>query len=372
MRKSIVLWASFIFLIGSGMLISNVFSARSAVAEADLPELRDIGSHWAEAAIQTAVEKKYISGFGDGTFRPDAAVTREQFVRMLVSAKKYGLCACKEQEGFKDLEEDRWSTVFIRTAVQQGVILPPEFPTEEYEPAREITREEMAIMANRTLGVDVPLEDSLYEAVKSGLLVGYEDGSIGPERTLTRAEAVTVIERILKVDGGGKLPVDRKVMERMEVAKWGSNMETLTGIQFRKFPWVLEYPTFTLSINKVLVFNPTMPDTAYYEMFKNAVVNDRSGDTYYFALDIEVTNKVDERNYIGLRQSIDTAGYGRPVKEDWEKNKYRWMPSSTLFEKGEREQGYIIIGYPESFWELHNSKIPIKINKVEYLLNREK
>ena len=48
--------------------------------------MNDIGGHWAAAEIQQAVSTGYVQGYPDGTFRPDAGVTRAEFVTMLDGA----------------------------------------------------------------------------------------------------------------------------------------------------------------------------------------------------------------------------------------------------------------------------------------------
>jgi hypothetical protein len=66
-----------------GLLVS-VFPVNGA----DAPVLQDISKHWAKAQIELAVTKGYVSGYPDGSFRPDKQVTRAEFIKMLVAALK--------------------------------------------------------------------------------------------------------------------------------------------------------------------------------------------------------------------------------------------------------------------------------------------
>ncbi|MGO4271874.1 S-layer homology domain-containing protein, partial [Paenibacillus sp. TAF58] len=46
----------------------------------------DTSQHWAEQAIQIAIEKKYVDGYEDGSFKPDLPISRAEFIKMLSSA----------------------------------------------------------------------------------------------------------------------------------------------------------------------------------------------------------------------------------------------------------------------------------------------
>lgn len=50
------------------------------------PGLRDIARHWARSLIETAVQRGYVHGYPDGTFRPDAPVTRAEALKLVVAA----------------------------------------------------------------------------------------------------------------------------------------------------------------------------------------------------------------------------------------------------------------------------------------------
>jgi|GEM_PF-2582731 S-layer homology domain. len=60
-----------------------------SLATSNTTGFKDTKGHWAEAAIKTAVEKGYVSGYTDGTFKPDATITGEEFITMMVKALQY-------------------------------------------------------------------------------------------------------------------------------------------------------------------------------------------------------------------------------------------------------------------------------------------
>ncbi|MBS3948045.1 MAG: DUF5050 domain-containing protein [Dethiobacter sp.] len=174
----------------------------------------DIRGHWAERVIREVSTERpdVIGGFPDGTMRPSDIVTREQFIKMLTT----GIRAAEfttSRANFTDVGI-RWSRNNIHSAVHLGILKPNEEGIR-FRPAEPITREDMALYTTRLLGIGlIPTQnislsfsdkDSISErhrtsvatAVEHRLLAGYPDGTFGPKRNLTRAEAFVVISRIL-------------------------------------------------------------------------------------------------------------------------------------------------------------------------------
>lgn len=178
----------------------------------------DARGHWAERTIREVSTQRpdVIGGFPDGTVRPSEAVTREQFMKMLMTSIKAGGFT-SSRANFADVGATRWSRGDIHTAIHFDILRPDE-EGARFRPAMPITREDMALYATRLLGIglvaaqgEVPLltfidRESISErhrsavavAVQHGLLSGYPDGTFGPQRSLTRAEAFVVISRILR------------------------------------------------------------------------------------------------------------------------------------------------------------------------------
>ena len=94
------------------MLVSTLGKHPDAVAP--LP-FADATGHWAarEGYLQTAVAIKAISGFPDGTFRPDDPVTRSQIIKMAAAAA--GLVA-DGSPPYADIREQDWFTGWVAAA----------------------------------------------------------------------------------------------------------------------------------------------------------------------------------------------------------------------------------------------------------------
>ena len=181
----------------------------------------------------TTEHKAYITGYPDGTVRPSNEITREEIAailfRLLNDEKRKEIYS--EENSFSDMENDRWSSVAVSTMVRGGYIKGYEDGT--FRPSNPITRAELATIISKFVN---PETNNSYDfrdtdghwaelyigaAVNSGLLSGYEDGTFRPDNRITRAEAVTIINRMLvrAVDKDGILK-DCKQFPDNTVSSW--------------------------------------------------------------------------------------------------------------------------------------------------------
>ncbi|TEB05229.1 Endoglucanase precursor [Pelotomaculum schinkii] len=173
-----------------------------------LPSFKDTGKHWAEAAINDLAARGVANGFPDGTFLPGQAVTRAQFVKLLSSALQWP--AVEKLPAFKDSIPD-WASSAVAAAVANGVV--SGYPDGTFRPDASITRSEMAVMIDRALALQETDENLKYKdtgsipdfartavakATSAGLLQG-EGGLFRPKDGATRAETAVVVSRVLKL-----------------------------------------------------------------------------------------------------------------------------------------------------------------------------
>lgn len=171
--------------------------------------LTDIEGHWASDAIQQAIKLKFINGYTDNSFRPNASVTRGEFAAMLARALHL------EEKGDADFADidmiPAWARPYIASVVNAGIA--SGFEDNTYRPAQAITRAEVAAMIVRAK--KLPLENNaelsfkdadqipnwakpfVAAAYKAGLLQGRDGGIFAPADQATRAEAVTLILALL-------------------------------------------------------------------------------------------------------------------------------------------------------------------------------
>jgi parallel beta-helix repeat protein len=98
--------------------------------------LSDIRGHWAEGFIQALVSRGIISGFPDGTFRPEAPLTRVQYAAMI--AKTYDLPLVRIAIDFSDVPSTFWGFGAIVRASEMGFL--SGFPDKSFRPGANLTR----------------------------------------------------------------------------------------------------------------------------------------------------------------------------------------------------------------------------------------
>jgi hypothetical protein len=166
-----------------------------------------------EPAAAPALNKidhyRYLFGYEDGSIRPENDITREEVAEIfyrLLTAESRGTYR-QSAAGFWDVEAGRWSASGIGTMRQAEVVTG--YPDGAFRPAGPITRGEFAAIAARFEQASgaVPhnfsdlsghwSEQYVAFAAQKGWIFGYPDGTFRPDRPITRAEAVTLINRML-------------------------------------------------------------------------------------------------------------------------------------------------------------------------------
>ncbi|TXK82638.1 S-layer homology domain-containing protein [Paenibacillus sp. N3.4] len=161
-----------------------------------------------KTTIDTLTYKKWIDGYPDGTFKPNQPITRSEaasiFVKAIALPKQLnGL------QKFNDVSDNHWAADAIHQV--QGAGLLSGYPDGSFKPDTPITRAELAAIIVRISKLNVVdtvqgFTDTqghwaagyIQAAKVAGLMSGYEDGSFRPDQQLTRAEAVKAINTLLK------------------------------------------------------------------------------------------------------------------------------------------------------------------------------
>jgi len=168
---------------------------------------KDIAGHWAKASIERAVTLGFINGYTDGTFKPNAQVTRAEFATMLVRALDLKAEPAADLS-FKDAGSiPSWASEFVGAAVKAGMITGYEDNT--FRPNKPINRAEIAVMIVRALDWQVDqakktsfadrnhipawAEPSVAMAAEAGIIKGRGENQFAPGANATRAEAVTLL-----------------------------------------------------------------------------------------------------------------------------------------------------------------------------------
>ena len=176
-------------------------------------------------AIVKMQQAGYIRGFEDGTFRPNATLTRAEFVTII--NKMYGFKVVAEN-AFTDISADEWYYTDVLCGVQAGYIKGHDDKT--FRPNDIVTREQVCVMMNRILNVElIPYgkkitdavsdwaKDSVEKLVSNRFFVLEEGGKFRALQPITRGETCEALEKCIIDVPIELVPVDLENMVREEL-----------------------------------------------------------------------------------------------------------------------------------------------------------
>lgn len=192
----------------SGGSYSDNFNIAPDVSQTK-SEFTDMKNHWSSDYVYSLSKKGVISGFSDGSFRPDNNITRAELIKLVVVMFDLDV---DNMNCFSDVNTLEWYSPYVYTAYKNGIT---NGDNGMFYPNNNITRQDMATLIYRALnkkittnGEDTAFSDSdaisdyAKEAVKSlskaGIITGYNN-MFNPLGTATRAEAATMLCRILSI-----------------------------------------------------------------------------------------------------------------------------------------------------------------------------
>jgi fibronectin type 3 domain-containing protein len=205
------------YIVKSKNAAGESFKSNEITVETPLKTLfNDIESHpWAKNAIEALASMGVIEGDGKGNFNPYGDISRAEFIKLLVASFSFPETPLGS---FRDVTPNDWHHRWIMTAYRRGIIEPDE--NRKFYPDTPITRQDIVYYSSRAmraadLSLDQPPLYILYEfddfrdiapyaqsafaAMKyAGIINGIGDNKLGPSATATRAEAATIIYRMLQ------------------------------------------------------------------------------------------------------------------------------------------------------------------------------
>lgn len=173
---------------------------------------------------RTVAPQRFVEGYPDGSFKPSGWVTRAESAQMVF--KMEAGSASKDRSAFKDAK-DTWYNEAINFAVKKDMLLPD---NGAIRPDEDMNRGEFARMLAPILpkkegnhsfadAVKHPFEAAIEQAYLNGIVVGYPDNSFKPENRITRAEAVTMLNRLYK-----------HYLTRAELAAYKEKIKSFTDV----------------------------------------------------------------------------------------------------------------------------------------------
>ncbi|MFA6024525.1 MAG: S-layer homology domain-containing protein [Candidatus Gracilibacteria bacterium] len=192
-------------------LLIPTASAELTVSGCEHPFI-DIAGHFAEDEICFLYQNGVVEGYSERNFSPDTEVTRAEFLKISLVNLGYTVYSV-QSASFTDIAPGEWYYPFVTFARSKGFV--SGYNDGSFHPNAPITRAEALSMAIQVAGItdyevynfesrfsDVSGDDWFAAAVmvgiEYGIIEGYGDGSFRPHNNSTRGEASVLSERIWK------------------------------------------------------------------------------------------------------------------------------------------------------------------------------
>ncbi|NRF93634.1 S-layer homology domain-containing protein [Paenibacillus frigoriresistens] len=193
----------------------------ASFADTGSAKFNDTKDHWAEKYINYLTDKQIISGKTETTFESEASLTRAEFTTMLAKAMNLDTATVTGQTYFQDVHAGDWYYSYVNTTYKANMISGYEDGT--FQPNHAITRAELASLLvkaleynsispsigksyqNEILGRYKDLKDlswggkEIAEIINAKLMNGLSDDTFGPNEETTRAQAAVVIVRFMSM-----------------------------------------------------------------------------------------------------------------------------------------------------------------------------
>lgn len=369
---------SFSFGMGSGQWTTVVSAA--GVSDSVGSRFSDIKGHWAQATIAKAYEKKLISGYQDGTFRPNGKITRGEYAAILARATRIENAQGQEQSSLSDLQ-GHWSETAVRKLVGQGFIDAGDY-AGGFKPNTELTRYEMMKwIANGLIKSDSSFQNAFNDTKNTllptpevnrgtirneqipylalvrgtGIVGGFQDGTLKPADTTTRAEVSAILLRYMDVEGTDASKYS-DLNEMREVGTTGTNLTTISNYKYSnnsatvsdlaKEEFKLSNDSGLVTLHKYIVVDVTLGKARgiYAPLFIGTNTHLFKGNYMAFA-DISFTSKIETSNLITFNGGLYSSflQFNRLDLEHSSRNGLVTIPESSreLIKKGVKKRFWI-------------------------------
>ncbi|WP_054252982.1 S-layer homology domain-containing protein [Neofamilia massiliensis] len=163
----------------------------------------DTDKHWSAEYVDFLAEKKLLTGYKDGSFKPDDNITRAEFYKIINSLVGYNKSYAVS---FSDVKKSDWYYDEVARGIKAGYIIPT---TGNLHPNRPITRQEVVKILGQVYKLD-ELPDKAKDFLDKGeikedtlgyvgalvdlkIIEGYQDGNFYPKKEITRGEVCKIL-----------------------------------------------------------------------------------------------------------------------------------------------------------------------------------
>lgn len=334
------------------ILFTFCFSTSGYHILADRVGFSDVkDSYWGKAAIDRLSSYGIINGYPDGTYKPDNEIRTNEFTALIVRIfhMNWNIIQELSLDDSTDAKGKNWEQNSIDFAKRTGLIKENEF--EDY--SQPITRAQMARIVSRAICI---MENPSYSAVQvpnfsyditpysqfikdfdelgeykdfvlamyaKGIINGYSDGEFKPDRTVTRAEATAIIDRIFRKEDRTNIEMQRyiKTYPSKQRVQWqdgatsfvinyhssGTMLPIETTIKISREEG-LQYKEYDFYEKKTLEeFSRKLSETELKEIFEYII-----NDNYFFVLpsNLSTDDLVTDGYYSSLKVTLNGKEHG--------------------------------------------------------------
>ncbi len=165
-------------------------------------------THFAYKAIMALCERGIISGDGNKVY-PESGITRQEIAKVALGIADIKADATLGIDASDKSDVAEWAKSYVATAIKEGII--KGYDDGSIKPEQTVTRGEAVAIIVRMLGIQgedakasfKDVDDALWSApyisiaTELGFANGYEDGTFKPDKGITRAEVFTICHRVL-------------------------------------------------------------------------------------------------------------------------------------------------------------------------------
>ena len=308
---------------------------------------------WYDVYVYALVQKGIINGMTPSTFAPTQPLTRAQLMKMLAcfAADDAAIKAAAGEKKFKDVPSDKWYAGHVNWAAEQGVT--NGYEDGSFRPEASVSRQETATLAARFAAVtdgvelkavkdkspftdDASLPDwakeSVYLCQQAGVISGYPEGDFRGGNKITRAEAAKVLCLLLGIEPLSKDAVPKNAAADLRNLPSTAAGYSVSGIEFNPQAYraniVLANNRFrnlesaasmvqrsgaAIACNGAYFANNGDLTTAS-AMVRNgkaiAIENSKAGNTCYFVID---TNGRASMQFLSIQQTVTLKRNGETL-----------------------------------------------------------
>lgn len=179
----------------------------------------DISGHWASEAIQEWLDKGLANGYPDGSFKPNENITRAEFMSLV--NKSFDFTA-EEEISYSDVSESKWYYNVVKATKAAGYLTG--YPDGTIKPEELITRQEAAVIIAAVKGLESNVngandltdatemaswsKGAIGAVVEAGYMSGYKDKTFKASNYIKRGEVITVLKKAVETqEVSGKVTV---------------------------------------------------------------------------------------------------------------------------------------------------------------------